>query len=337
MAVESIRTNAIHESLKDDKRFVIKPRRWKLGSWWIRHWNGYTSKMKLLEQGYSQLMFFVGALSWLANMNHAANDTNITSSLDVKHGNWSLTTAQTESSTVVTSNMSTTKKAFLGNMSLMTSKTRSFHLSNSSTTTTGNSAFSNASTSTTGYNLFSKKSMATIKATFAASPATTGDQQRTLQSNGKTGVTNSSDCKETQRGTLMISIIIIAILVLLCTFLLIATIVLANQVSKLKSAAQSKRPTRNNGDFLTISSSLWPEGSDKWKSSQLLTGANLSMDDLSIDDATTSRGQKSKEGTIEKITEQNGKYQKEYELEKNTNPSSQGSNMRQMLNDDLTC
>ncbi|XP_078535838.1 protein EVI2A [Lissotriton helveticus] len=294
--------------------------------------------MKLVEQCYSHLMFFVGALSWLSNMNHAANYTTITSSLYVKHGNWSLTTTETESSAVVTSNMSTLKKAFLGNKSLTTSKTRRFpFLSISSTATTGKNAFSNASTSKTGNNLLSNKSMATLNATSATSPATTGDHQRTLTSNGKTGVTNSSDCKETQRGTLLISIIIIAILVLLCTFLLIATIVLANQVSKLKNVAQSKRPTRNNGDFLTISSSLWPGGSDKWKSSQLLTGANLSMDDLSIDDATTSRGQKVKEGTIEKITEQNGESKKEYELEKNTNPSSQDNDMGQMLNEDLKC
>ncbi|MEE6469956.1 hypothetical protein FKM82_008821 [Ascaphus truei] len=80
---------------------------------------------------------------------------------------------------------------------------------------------------------------------------------------------------------LVICIIIIASLVLVCVILIIAAVALANRVSSLKAKlTQSKRQARSNGDFLSASSIIWPQGLETWqKKSQL---PSIAMDEISL-------------------------------------------------------
>ncbi|KAG8451958.1 hypothetical protein GDO86_003954 [Hymenochirus boettgeri] len=90
---------------------------------------------------------------------------------------------------------------------------------------------------------------------------------------------------------LLVCIIIIAVLVLVCSILIILSVVLANKVSRLKTKlTQSKRQARSNGDFLSASSILWPSGLDTLqKTSQVAT---LKMDDLILSDKNTTQEEK---------------------------------------------
>ncbi|XP_069883358.1 protein EVI2A [Dipodomys merriami] len=98
---------------------------------------------------------------------------------------------------------------------------------------------------------------------------------------------------------MLICLIIIAVLFLICTFLFLSTVVLANKVSSLRRSKQvGKRQPRSNGDFLA-SSGLWPAESDTWKRAKQLTGPNLMMQSPGVRTATRERT--GEEGT-EKLT-----------------------------------
>jgi hypothetical protein len=103
-------------------------------------------------------------------------------------------------------------------------------------------------------------------------------------------------CEENTSNTAMlICLIVIAVLFLICTFLFLSTVVLANKVSSLKRSKQvGKRQPRSNGDFLA-SSGLWTAESDTWKRAKELTGSNLLLQSPGV--LTAARERKHEEGT----------------------------------------
>ncbi|XP_029401897.1 protein EVI2A isoform X1 [Mus pahari] len=103
-------------------------------------------------------------------------------------------------------------------------------------------------------------------------------------------------CEENTSNTAMlICLIVIAVLFLICTFLFLSTVVLANKVSSLKRSKQvGKRQPRSNGDFLA-SSGLWTAESDTWKRAKELTGPNLLLQSTGV--LTAARERKHEEGT----------------------------------------
>uniref|UniRef100_A0A8C6RRR8 Ecotropic viral integration site 2a n=2 Tax=Nannospalax galili TaxID=1026970 RepID=A0A8C6RRR8_NANGA len=103
-------------------------------------------------------------------------------------------------------------------------------------------------------------------------------------------------CEENKSNmAMLICLIIIAVLFLICTLLVLSTVVLANKVSSLRQSKQvGKRQPRSNGDFLA-SSGLWPAESDTWKRAKQLTGSHLLMQSPEVLAATRER--KGEEGT----------------------------------------
>lgn len=103
-------------------------------------------------------------------------------------------------------------------------------------------------------------------------------------------------CEENTSNTAMlICLIVIAVLFLICTFLFLSTVVLANKVSSLRRSKQAgKRQPRSNGDFLA-SSGLWTAESDTWKRAKELTGPNLLIQSTGV--LTAARERKQEEGT----------------------------------------
>ncbi|XP_012581732.1 PREDICTED: protein EVI2A [Condylura cristata] len=97
-------------------------------------------------------------------------------------------------------------------------------------------------------------------------------------------------CEENNnKMAMLVCLIIIAVLFLICTFLFLSTVVLANKVSSLRRSKQvGKRQPRSNGDFLA-SSGLWPAESDTWKRAKQFTGHNLMMQSTGVLTATSER------------------------------------------------
>ncbi|XP_067393812.1 protein EVI2A [Emydura macquarii macquarii] len=117
----------------------------------------------------------------------------------------------------------------------------------------------------------------------------------------KTQITIKTEiCEEKNKSLILICFIIIAVLVLACTFLFLSTVVMANKVSYLKRSKQGKRTPRSNADFLATNN-LWPTGSDAWqRKSKELTGIDL-MQDLISETAITVQTKTAVE-TTEKLT-----------------------------------
>lgn len=125
----------------------------------------------------------------------------------------------------------------------------------------------------------------------------------------------TENCEEKNKSLILICFIIIAVLVLACTFLFLSTVVMANKISYLKRSKQGKRMPRSNGDFL-VTSSLWPTGSDTWqKKSKELTGTDLMMQDLISETAITVQKKNAVE-TTEKLTSGRANHQKKEEESK---------------------
>ncbi|XP_034362859.1 protein EVI2A [Arvicanthis niloticus] len=102
-------------------------------------------------------------------------------------------------------------------------------------------------------------------------------------------------CENTSNTAMLICLIVIAVLFLICTFLFLSTVVLANKVSSLRRSKQvGKRQPRSNGDFLA-SSGLWTAESNTWKRAKELTGPNLLMQSTGV--LTAARERKHEEGT----------------------------------------
>ncbi|XP_061219319.1 protein EVI2A [Neopsephotus bourkii] len=91
--------------------------------------------------------------------------------------------------------------------------------------------------------------------------------------------TGAKETCEDSKPLIMICFIVIAVLVLICTFLFLSTVVIANKMSYLKKAQQGKRRPRSNGDILATNS-LWPMAAGTWQRMKETTGTDLIMQDL---------------------------------------------------------
>uniref|UniRef100_A0A8C4V3X3 EVI2A protein n=1 Tax=Falco tinnunculus TaxID=100819 RepID=A0A8C4V3X3_FALTI len=147
--------------------------------------------------------------------------------------------------------------------------------------------------STTALNSASSSARST-----AAVPATGGPRN--------TSKPKSTMTKETcdyNKSLILICFIIIAVLVLICTFLFLSTVVMANKMSYLKKTQQGKRRPRSNGDILATNS-FWPTAAGTWqRMPKETTGTDLIMQDLiSGRDAVIQR--KTKDETTEQLTKE---------------------------------
>ncbi|POI33583.1 hypothetical protein CIB84_002665 [Bambusicola thoracicus] len=96
----------------------------------------------------------------------------------------------------------------------------------------------------------------------------------------KPKITMTKETCEDNKFLILICFIIIAALVLICTFLFLSTIVIANKLSYLKKAQQGKRRPRSNGDILATNS-FWPTAAGTWQRiPKETTGSDLVMQDL---------------------------------------------------------
>ncbi|KFP72771.1 PREDICTED: protein EVI2A [Acanthisitta chloris] len=106
---------------------------------------------------------------------------------------------------------------------------------------------------------------------------------------------------EDSKSLILICFIIIAVLVLVCTFLFLSTVIIANKMSYLKKSQQGKRRPRSNGD-LVATSSLWPTAAGTWqRMPKETTGTELTMQDLLSGRDTTNR-RKTEDESTEKLT-----------------------------------
>lgn len=119
----------------------------------------------------------------------------------------------------------------------------------------------------------------------------------------KTKSTMTKETCEYNKSLILICFIIIAVLVLICTFLFLSTVVIANKMSYLKKTQQGKRRPRSNGDILATNS-LWPTAAGTWqRMPKETTGSDSIMQDLiSGRDAAIQR--KTKDETTEKLTKE---------------------------------
>lgn len=136
----------------------------------------------------------------------------------------------------------------------------------------------------------------------STSPAPRGNS--TMGGLGKSSKPKSPTTKETcedNKSLILICFIVIAVLVLICTSLLLSTVVTANKISYLKRAQQGKRRPRSNGDLLATNS-LWPTAAGAWhRMPKETSGTELIMQELvSGGDAVNQR--KSEDETTENLT-----------------------------------
>ncbi|XP_053941416.1 protein EVI2A [Cuculus canorus] len=92
--------------------------------------------------------------------------------------------------------------------------------------------------------------------------------------------TMTKETCEDNKSLILICFIVIAVLVLICTFLFLSTVIIANKMSYLKKTMQGKRRPRSNGDILATNS-LWPSAAGTWqRMSKETAGADLTMQDF---------------------------------------------------------
>uniref|UniRef100_A0A8C0QMP8 Ecotropic viral integration site 2A n=2 Tax=Chelonoidis abingdonii TaxID=106734 RepID=A0A8C0QMP8_CHEAB len=183
-------------------------------------------------------------------------------------------------------------------------------------------ASTNLTTHDTSVTTFEMQTAAFQSSTFGQEPSTsspgfnlTSAVQDPLTTTKPHITTKTENCEEKNKSLILICFIIIAVLVLACTFLFLSTVVMANKISYLKRAKQGKRMPRGNGDFL-VTSSLWPAGSDTWqKKSKELTGTDLMMQDL-ISETAIAAQKKNAVETTEKLTSGRANHQNKEEASK---------------------
>ncbi|KFQ11242.1 protein EVI2A [Haliaeetus albicilla] len=131
--------------------------------------------------------------------------------------------------------------------------------------------------------------------------------------------TMTKEICEYNKSLILICFIIIAVLVLICTFLFLSTVVIANKMSYLKKTQQGKRRPRSNGDILATNS-LWPTAAGTWqRMPKETTGTDSIMQDLiSGRDAAIQR--KTKDETTEKLTKETDNQQENKEPSKSHKP-----------------
>ncbi|NXD14777.1 EVI2A protein, partial [Nothocercus nigrocapillus] len=94
-------------------------------------------------------------------------------------------------------------------------------------------------------------------------PPATGGPRGTTKAKTTATKEPAKEACEDNKPLILICFTVIAVLVLICTFLFLSTVVLANKLSYLKKAKQGKRTPRSNGDFLAANS-FWPTGAGTW-------------------------------------------------------------------------
>ncbi|NWI25294.1 EVI2A protein, partial [Sula dactylatra] len=115
--------------------------------------------------------------------------------------------------------------------------------------------------------------------------------------------TMTKEVCEDNKSLILICFIIIAVLVLICTFLFLSTVVIANKMSYLKKTKQGKRRPRSNGDILATNS-LWPTAAGTWqRMPKETTGTDLIMQDL-ISGRNAVIQKKIEDETTEKLTQE---------------------------------
>ncbi|XP_009813461.2 protein EVI2A [Gavia stellata] len=131
--------------------------------------------------------------------------------------------------------------------------------------------------------------------------------------------TMTKETCEDNKSLILICFIVIAVLVLICTFLFLLTVVIANKMSYLKKTKQGKRRPRSNGDILATNS-LWPTAAGTWqRMPKETTGTDLIMQDLiSGRDAAIQR--KIEDETTEKLTKETDNKQENKEPSKSHKP-----------------
>ncbi|NXW57206.1 EVI2A protein, partial [Eurystomus gularis] len=138
----------------------------------------------------------------------------------------------------------------------------------------------------------------------SASPAqSAGAATGGPRTSSKPRSTTTKEACEDNKSLILICFIIIAVLVLICTFLFLSTVVVANKMAYLKKSQQGKRRPRSNGDILATNS-LWPTAAGTWQRMPRETAAtDLIMQDLiSGRDAVLQR--KTDYEATEKLTEE---------------------------------
>ncbi|XP_030328564.1 protein EVI2A [Strigops habroptila] len=147
-----------------------------------------------------------------------------------------------------------------------------------------------SSSSTTAQNLTSSPASSAV-----ATSATGG-----LGNSSKPKSTRTKETCEDSKSLIMICFIVIAVLVLICTFLFLSTIVIANKMSSLRKAQQGKRRPRSNGDILATNS-LWPMAAGTWQRMKETTGTELILQDL-IPGRDTAIPRETEDETTKKLT-----------------------------------
>ncbi|XP_074016940.1 protein EVI2A [Numenius arquata] len=118
--------------------------------------------------------------------------------------------------------------------------------------------------------------------------------------------TMTKETCEDNKSLILICFTVIAALVLICTFLFLSTVVIANKMSYLKKTQQGKRRPRSNGDILATNS-LWPTAAGTWQRMPKETaGTELIMQDFIA-------GRKTEDGTTEKLTKETDNKQENKE------------------------
>ncbi|XP_065709390.1 protein EVI2A [Patagioenas fasciata] len=139
-----------------------------------------------------------------------------------------------------------------------------------------------------------------------AASATAGPWNRS-----EPGGTGKETCED-NKSLILVCFIIIAALVLICTFLFLSMVVTANKMSHLKKTVQGKRRPRSNGDIVATNS-LWPTTAGTWqRTPREAAGAELVMQEL-IAGRDAAGQRKTQDETSEKLTKETDNEQENKE------------------------
>ncbi|KFZ59543.1 Protein EVI2A [Antrostomus carolinensis] len=193
---------------------------------------------------------------------------------------------------VITDTWNPISQNLSGSQNITEAKTNpplSINFSSKTTTSEMQTSTQTSLSSTTAQNSTSSPARSAVSAT--GGPRNTSKPRST---------TTKETCED-NRSLILICFIIIAVLVLICTFLFLSTVIIANKMSYLKKTQQGKRRPRSNGDILATNS-LWPTAAGTWqRMPKETTGTDLIMQDLvSGRDAAIQRT--AEDETTEKLT-----------------------------------
>ncbi|NXM79090.1 EVI2A protein, partial [Serilophus lunatus] len=150
----------------------------------------------------------------------------------------------------------------------------------------------NFSSKTTTFGMQSTLQPSSSSSTMVQNPTSTLDTSAVSATGGPRNTSKpkrpmTKETCEDNRSLILICFIIIAVLVLICTFLFLSTVITANKLSYLKKTQQGKRRPRSNGD-LVATNSLWPMAAGTWQRlPKETTGHELMMQDRASGRDTT--------------------------------------------------